>query len=270
MSTLAAAERAVRDGDPALALQQLQQAVREKPGDAKLRVFLFQLLCVNGQWDRALNQLNVCAEMDAGALEMRETYRGTIACEALREQVFAGTRAPMLFGEPEAWVALLIESLLRAGSGDTAAAASLRAQAFDAAPATSGTLDGQAFEWIADADTRLGPMLEAVVNGRYYWVPFSRLEKVTFEAPADLRDFVWTFANLRFTNGGEVPALLPARYPQSDKSGDGLIMLSRKTEWRDAADGACVGLGQKMLATDIGEFPLLQCRELTFGTASAT
>jgi type VI secretion system protein ImpE len=269
MSTLASAEKAVREGDPALALQQLQQAVREKPGDAKLRVFLFQLLCVNGQWDRALNQLNVCAEMDAGALEMRETYRDAIACEALRAQVFAGTRAPMLFGEPEAWVALMIESLLRAGSGDADASAKLRAQALDAAPATPGTLDGQAFEWIADADTRLGPVLEAIVNGRYYWVPFTRLEKVTFEPPADLRDFVWTFSTLRFTNGGEVPALIPVRYPGSEKSSDGLIVLSRKTEWVEAANGVFTGSGQKLLATEAGEFPLLQCRELSFTTAPA-
>jgi type VI secretion system protein ImpE len=269
MSTVAAAEQALRDGNPSAALKHLQQGVREKPGDAKLRVFLFQLLCVNGDWDRALNQLNVCAEMDAGALEMRETYRDAIACEALRSQVFAGARAPMLFGEPEAWVALMIESLLRGGSGDTAAETKLRAQALEAAPARPGTLDGQPFEWIADADSRLGPVFEAVVNGRYYWVPFSRLERVTFEPPADLRDFVWAFSTLRFSNGGEVPALLPVRYPGSEKSSDGLIALSRKTDWREIDGGAFAGSGQKLLATDSGEFPLLQCRELIFGTPSA-
>ena len=263
MSTVAA-EQALRDGDPGAALKHLQQAVREKPGDAKLRVFLFQLLCVTGDWERALNQLNVCAEMDAGALEMRETYRDAIACEALRSQVFAGARAPMLFGEPETWVALLIESLLRGGAGDSAAATKLRAQALEAAPASSGTLDGQPFQWIADADTRLGPVFEAVVNGRYYWVPVSRLERVTFEAPADLRDFVWAFSTLRFSNGGEVPALIPVRYPGSEKSPDGLIALSRKTEWREIDSDTFAGLGQKLLATDAGEFPLLQCRELIF------
>lgn len=262
-----AAEASLREGRVDTALAALQDAVRAKPGDAKLRVFLFQLLCVAGQWERALNQLTVCAEMDAGALEMRETYRGAISCEALRAEVFAGKRAPMLFGEPEAWVALLIEAQLRTGQGDHAAAEKLRSQAFDAAPTTSGTLDGQPFEWIADADTRLGPVLEAVVNGRYYWVPFTRLEKVTFEAPSDLRDVVWAFASLRFSNGGEVPALVPVRYPGSEKSSDGLIALSRKTEWRELSDGASAGLGQKMLITDAGESPLLQCRELSFSAA---
>ena len=36
-------------GDPEQALVALQAQVREKPGDAKLRVFLFQLLSVLGK-----------------------------------------------------------------------------------------------------------------------------------------------------------------------------------------------------------------------------
>ena len=42
------------------------EQVRSEPANAKLRVFLFQLLCVNGDWDRALSQLNVAGELDAG------------------------------------------------------------------------------------------------------------------------------------------------------------------------------------------------------------
>ena len=38
-----------------------------------------------------------------------------------------------------------------------------------------GSLNGQPFEWVADADSRLGPVMEAIINGRYYWVPFARL-----------------------------------------------------------------------------------------------
>src|SRR5271169_5697033 len=63
MNPVLSAEDQVRAGDPAQALQLLQDRVRAKPGDAKLRIFLFQLLCVLGQWQRALNQLNVAAEL---------------------------------------------------------------------------------------------------------------------------------------------------------------------------------------------------------------
>jgi protein involved in temperature-dependent protein secretion len=112
-----AAEQALRDGDPAAALAQLQAEVRAKPADAKLRVFLFQLLSVLGQWERALNQLNTAATLDVDALAMAQTYREAIHCESLRARVFAGKKSPMVFGEPQQWLALLIEAMLQEGQG---------------------------------------------------------------------------------------------------------------------------------------------------------
>lgn len=66
MNPVAAAEQAIRDANPDAALKYLQDGVRANPSDSKLRVFLFQLLSVLGQWDRALNQLNVAAELEIG------------------------------------------------------------------------------------------------------------------------------------------------------------------------------------------------------------
>lgn len=262
------AENAVRAGDPFLALKQLQDAIRAKPDDAQLRVFLFQLLCVLGQWDRALVQLELCAEMDASALAMREMYRDAIACERLRIDVFEGIRSPMLFGEPEPWIALLIESLIRGGRGEAQAAERLRSDAFEAAPTTAGAIDGQPFTWIADCDMRLGPVLEAIVNGRYYWIPFTRLLQIDVEEATDLRDYVWLPAHLRFINGGESVALIPARYPGSDSADDGLLALGRKSAWIERAPGVFCGLGQRVIATDAGEYPLLDIRRVVLGAAA--
>src|SRR6185503_16104989 len=179
MALATAAEQALRDGDPAAALKLLQDEVRAHSADAKLRVFLFQLLAVLGQWERALNQLEVAATLDASTLAMAQAYREAVRCEVLRGQVFEGKKSPMVFGQPENWLALLIESLLVTGRGRSGDADKLRTQAFDEAPASPGTLDGKPFDWIADADMRLGPVLEAVINGRYYWVPFARLTQIT-------------------------------------------------------------------------------------------
>jgi type VI secretion system protein ImpE len=250
--------------DPAGALKALSDEVRARPGDSKLRVFMAQLLCVLGQWERALNQLNVAAELDALAVPMKQVYGEAIRCEGVRAEVFAGTRTPMVFGQPDEWLALLIESLLRQGSGDTQLAEDLRQRAFDAAPAISGTLDGKPFEWLADADMRLGPVLEAYVNGRYYWVPYARLAHVKLDAPEDLRDCVWLPAHLEFENGGETLALVPVRYEGTEKSGDGALQLARKTEWRELRPEVWAGLGQRMLSSDGGEHALMDVREILF------
>jgi type VI secretion system protein ImpE len=130
-------------------------------------------------------------------------------------------------------------------------------------------LDGQPFEWIADADSRLGPVLEAMVNGRYYWVPFSRLSAVRFEPAVDLRDRVWIPANLTFANGGEAIAMIPSRYPGSEASTDGQILMAAKTEWLPLHGDRFAGLGQRVLVTDIGEHDLLSIRELVLQPAAS-
>ena len=262
-----AAEFSLKSGDPVAALAQLQEQVRAKPDDPKLRIFLFQLLCVVGKWDRALNQLGVAAGLDASALAMAQTYGDAVRCEAIRTDVFAGRKSPMIFGQPDQWLALLIESRLVAGRGEAARSTELRARAFEEAPATPGTIDGRPFSWIADADSRIGPVLEAVINGRYYWVPFSRLLKIDVEKPEDLRDFVWMPAHLQFENGGESVALIPTRYSGSEASSDGLIVLGRKTVWEEVAPETFTGLGQRVIATDADDIPLMDVRSIVLAPA---
>src|SRR5262245_13034867 len=256
------AEESLQQGNLEQALAQLQDRVRKNPADAKLRIFLFQLLAVLGQWERALTQLKVAGDLDAATLPMVQTYREAIACEALRHEVFAGTRAPLVMGEPERWIALALEALRAAASGNQTQAAELRAEAFDLAPAVAGTLDGNAFEWIADADMRIGPFLELVMNGKYYWAPFHRISHVAIEAPVDLRDLVWTPAQLTFANGGQSVGLIPTRYPNTTDQTDGPLRLARRTNWSEVADGVFEGLGQRVLATDVDEYPLLEVREI--------
>ena len=264
------AEAALRAGEPETALRYLTSAVRAKPADPKLRVFLSQLLCVLGQWERAHTQLNVVADMDEETVAMRETVGHAIRCELMRERVFAGERTPMVFGQPDEWLALLIESLLQQGQGNASIADELASRAFDAAPEVAGTIDGSPFRWIADADSRLGPVLEACVNGRYYWVPLSRLSGVTFDSPEDLRDCVWTPAMLRFHNGGETVALIPTRYPGSESSQDGGIRLARKTEWRDNGNDRWFGLGQRVFSTDGNEHALMAMKSMTLDEPAST
>jgi type VI secretion system protein ImpE len=256
------AEQYLQDGDLDGALRQLQEAVRAKPEDSRLRIFLFQLLSVLGQWERALNQLNVAAELDPGALAMAQMYREALHCEVLRAQVFEGKKSPLVFGQPDQWLALLVEALLLTGQGKHTEAGKLRSAAFDEAKSTSGVLDNQPFEWIADADSRLGPVCEAIVNGRYYWIPFSHLREIVIDAPEDLRDLVWMPAHFRFENGGESVALIPTRYPGSEKSDDNQLLLSRKTTWIEIAPNTYHGLGQRLFATDNGEVPLMDTRRI--------
>ena len=256
-------------------LSEVKQQVRDNPSEAAPRIFLFQLLAVTGEWGRANTQLELCGSLDDGAIAMVQMYRDAIGCEALRRGVFAGNKAPLVFGEPAPWIASLLEALRLEANGEFAAARALRDQAFEEAPTSSGTLESttqasekaetveQDFEWIADADTRLGPTIEAIINGKYYWVPWSNVKQVHVEAPCDLRDVVWVPAFFTWSNGGESPGLIPTRYPGSDTSEDDAIRLAKRTEWDETPSGGFHGLGQRMLATESGDFPLMDVRTIT-------
>ncbi|MES2259287.1 MAG: type VI secretion system accessory protein TagJ [Pseudomonadota bacterium] len=261
------AQQLISEGKLAAALVALQDSVRKDPSNAKYRTFLFQLLSVQGQWNRALTQLNVAAELDAAALPMAQTYREAIQCEALRADIFSGKRAPLIFGEPQPWLVLLIEALKQDAAGELEHAARTRAQAFEDAPANGGSIDGVRFEWLADADQRLGPVLEVIINGRYFWVPMMRIARIEIEAPADLRDAIWMPANFTWTNGATTVGLIPTRYDGTlaVTPADDALLLSRRTDW---AEPSGHGLGQRMLATDAGDYALMDVRSIEFDTVA--
>jgi type VI secretion system protein ImpE len=263
------AEQFIREGSPNQALQALHAELRKNPANAKLRTFLFQLLAVQGQWERALTQLNVAGDLDAATLSMVQTYREALSCEVFRKQVFSGLKTPLSFGEPPQWIALLLQALKHTAQLQYSDANNLRGQAFELAPAISGTINGEAFEWLADADARLGPVLEAIINGRYYWVPFQQIQHIKIEEPADLRDVVWMPVHFVWTNGGDAVGLIPTRYPNSEASADPAIQLARKTEWTALDDSTFTGLGQRLLSSNENDYALMDIRDISFNATIA-
>lgn len=257
------AEAMLHAGDPEAALQLLQDQVRKQPADAKLRIFLFQLLAITGQLKRAQAQLEIAGEMDSTAELMVMAYRDVINCELHRESVFVGKSRPLIFGEPEEWVALLVEAQQAFANGDMEVFSRLNAQAFEQAETRSGKINDETFTWLADVDQRFGPVFEFIFNGQYYWVPMSRVQKLHTEEPSDLRDLVWLPAEVMWTNGGKLMVMIPARYPRLEGvSGPGL--LSRRTDWVSHAEDIVEGTGQRIFATDQNDYPLLQVRSIEF------
>ncbi|MBS0197676.1 MAG: virulence protein SciE type [Planctomycetes bacterium] len=261
------AEDLLKQGRLTECVTALENAIRKDPADPKLRVFFFQVQCVLGNWERALTQLGVVCEMDPKALLMGQACRAAINCEVIRERVYAGETTPLVLGEPEAWVGWMIQALAMDAQGKADAAAELRTKALDAAPTTTGTIEtgadpekltSTAFEWIADTDLRIGPMLEAIVDGKLYWIPFSRITLIRIEKPTDLRDMVWAPANFVWASGGQGVGFIPVRYPGTQAQGvDDKLRLARASDLDSDPP-----LGQRVFGTDAGEFDLLAIRNI--------
>jgi len=264
------AQAHLRAGRLQEALSALRQAVRKSPTDASLRVFLFELLSLVGEWEKALTQLQVVGELDPDSFLLAQAFRPAVQCEVLRGEVFSGKRTPLIFGEPEPWVSWLVQANHLIATGKAEASAELREQAFAEAPASAGAINGQSFEWIADGDSRLGPMLEVILEGKYYWIPFARMVSIRIGSPETLRDLIWIPAQFTWSNGGNATGLIPVRYAGTESSSDDALRLSRKTDWLKRSDELFIGVGQRMLATDHTEYPLLEARQIGFESPPQT
>ncbi|MBB3880826.1 type VI secretion system accessory protein TagJ [Sphingomonas pseudosanguinis] len=261
------ADALLRSGDLAGARRALVEAARTAPGDAKTRLFLFQLLALAGEWDKAATQLTTLASLSPEAQMLSVVYGQAIAAERVRADVFAGTVRADIHGEAPDWSLQIAEALQLSTQGRVDEADALRDTAFAAAPDTPGSFNDTPIAWIADADSRVGPMIEAIIGGRYGLLPFSDIAVMVSEGPRDLRDLVWYPVELTLKTGPRIAALLPTRYPiiGDPAALDADHALARATDWRDDGQGGEIGVGQRLLMTsDGGEHGLLSLRQLRF------
>jgi len=241
----------------------LAEAVRADPGDQRARMFLFQVLCVDREWEKALAQLRSLATLSPDAQMLAVAYGQVIDGERARRTAFAeGRPVPMLVA-PTGWAVEFAAAMTVPGER----AGISRARALDACPDSPGDVDGRAFDFLFDGDGRFGPMVEAIVAGRWGAIPFAAIDEIVTDGPIDLRDTVWLPAEIRFRDGPAVGALLPVRYPGIEKEAAGL-RLARETEWREV-DGVVHGAGQRVWTTSDGEdVPILSFRRIRFRAAS--
>ena len=221
------------------AIAALSAELRDNPTDVRRRTFLFELLCFQGEYDRAEKHLHVLAGAGPDAQLGAVLYFSALHAERLRHDLFLKKDYPSV-----------------PAAEDT----------------RGGTINGQPFESLEDSDPRIGPRLELFAAGAYLWIPFAHIESIEVEAPRRLRDLLWipalvrTGPAFRGTELGEV--LLPVMAPFSFRSSDDNVRLGRATEWTEQ-DGISVPAGQRMLSVDGEDFPILEIRKIEFTSAEA-
>jgi type VI secretion system protein ImpE len=220
------------------AIKVLSAEVRDKPTDTKRRTFLFELLCFAGEFDRAEKQLNVLADEGKDTRLGAMLYFSALHGERLRLEQFSQNPGPATPPEKD----------------------------------FSGTINGQPFGAIEDADPRIGAKLDLFAAGAYLWIPFEHILSIEIQPPTRLRDLLWCPALVRtgpeFKDRELGEVLVPVLYPKSSSYPDDNVRLGRCTAWQEI-EGEPVPFGQKMFLVDGEEFPLLEVRKLEFAAPQA-
>ncbi|WP_227245117.1 type VI secretion system accessory protein TagJ [Paraburkholderia caribensis] len=251
----------------------IEDGIRRQPVDASRRWALFQWLCIASQWDRAIRQLQVFGQLDAGSLPLVQACRDLIRAERWRERVLLGLQAPgYVLDEPPAWMPGLVAALALTGHGELAAAEGAREKALDAAPLTGGRAGEVDFDWIADSDSRLGPVCEIMTAGSYRWLAFADAAVLQIAQPATLMDLVWAKCSVTLRDGTVLRGFMPARYLSpvvGDVDTDRLAM-GHQTVWRETGRVSIVAAGRKTWTTSAGDIGLFEWPDCRFAGSDAT
>ncbi len=240
------------------------ETVKKHPADASQRWLLFQLLCIDGEWERALKQLQTWATLEPAGEARAQLHRALIRSELFRLEVFAGTRTPGFIDPPPTWLETLLLANARLSAGDLAAADALRDTALSNAPVTRGeSPEIGPFEWLTETDTRLGPICEMAVTGGYRWIPFDHMQSLTLTPANTLTDLVWRPITVVLHDATVLKGYLPTRYVGSEL-GPTAQKLARETSWTDIGETNIIGLGQKTWSTDQGDWGLLEIGSCQF------
>ena len=223
------------------AIQSLSAEIRENPTDAQMRVFLFELLCFAGDYDRADKHLNFLSGQSPQAQMGAVLYMSSLHGERLRHKLFEEKDYP--------------------------------SAPVDEAAQRGGTFNGTPFESIEDSDARIGARLELMAAGAYLWIPFEHIEMIDFQAPKRVRDLLWRPALVRtgpaFKDKELGEVLVPVLSPFSWTHSDDNVKLGRATVWETGADGEALPYGQKTFLVDGEDIPVLELKRIEFKAAEA-
>lgn len=261
---MAAADDLIKAGNIAQAKVEILETVKRAPQDQGARMYLFQLLLVTGEWEKALIHLRALAQISAEAQMLATVYSGLVEAEKSRRLAYEGKLdVPFLISAPN-WCEDFTKSFKLFGAGEVEEGLALRTQALESAAETAGTFNDVEFSWIADVDSRLGPNLEVIIGGQWGLVPFEAIEQVTTDGPKNLRDLVWLPAEFRFKTGQSGAGFVPARYPGSEKHADSSVVLGRSTIWENGVGDEEYPVGQRLFwSGEELDFSLFELRTLS-------
>lgn len=242
--------------------------VATTPTNLEARLVLFQCLCIDGAWSRAVKELQACAQINPDIHQLAQAYRQLLRSENLRIEILHGHCPPTFFSRTPNWGPHWITALQHQDNGETELADRARETAFSLIKDIPGDSNLGRFSWLSDGDTRLGPACELIINGQYLWLPFSQIDEISLSQPTSLLELIWLPTQIRLRNQLNISGFIPARYPISESTSDAL-KLGQDTQWKKVGNTGILGSGQKIWTTEALDLPLFNIENCKFDALAA-
>lgn len=250
------------------AIQAVTNEVKAAPTDVSKRTFLFGLLSLAGEWERAEKQLDVIGAQDIKAEMGVQIFRNNITAERQRAAVFSQGGLPKFFVEPPAYVSLHVSALQALQAGDFATAREQLDRAEEERPAFPVQWNGEEHGDFRDADDWVAPVLELIVQDRYLWLPYEHIQRIEIQPPSKLSDLVWIQSKViakPVAGGFSGEGFIPARYIGSDKHTNELVSLGRMTDWSAYNEDLARGAGLRLFLVGEQDKTIFETQTVEFG-----
>lgn len=224
------------------AIEEAQQQIRNRPGDADLRALLVELLCVAGELERADDMLGSLARHHPDWLPGAANLRQLIRAQQARSGFHQGRLADEVIatGGEDLQALLALRAAMNDGDIPAAEAASARLEELRVkADFRLGAAEGD----IRDCDDSLCGFLEALgADGRFYLWRWSEIQAIDFHPPVSPVELVWRRADVELTSGQQGEVFVPLVYAGSQTDGE---RLGRETSWHEHSPALVTGVGLK-------------------------
>lgn len=225
------------------AIAHAQDILRKDPAATDVRACLIELLCVDGQLERADDMLMSLARNQpdwlAGAANLRQLMRAQHARLALARGQLADEVVATRGEQLEALLAVNLG--LATGSVEDALEAAVSLEA--GRQSTTWRADDQEGDF-RDCDDSLVGFFEGLgTDGHYYLWLWSDIHEVEFHRAASPVELVWRRASVTLKDGRQGEVFVPLTYLGSQTEGQ---KLGRETDWLSHGEGLVTGRGLKM------------------------
>jgi len=230
-----------------------QATLKKQPLDTDIRSAYIELLCINGELDKADKQITVLLGQAPDTAVGGKNVQQLIRAQQSRVDFSQGGATADVFSDLDAELKAIVALQLAIKDHNNADIVSQCAALESARYQSSPTQP-------RDLDDSLAGYLEVLgTNGKFYLVKFylvkfSQISVLEWQAPTSILEQVWRRVHIDIVNGPSGDAFIPLTYLNSQSDAE---KLGRETDWQAinrAADEDPLmyrGVGHKMLL--IGE-----------------
>ena len=222
----------------------LETQLRDDPLNVDFKSNLIELMCINGELERADMQLNNLVQKHPDYLIGASNLRQLIRAEQSRQDFLKGKSVPNLFTESDAHIEAFMKLRVEINQGDDKSISESALALEDARPTLTMAMNNQEVSEFRDLDDSLGGFIEIFgTDGKYYIAQLNNIEYIHFKPVNSLIEQVWRRVELSIKDGPCGEAHIPLVYANSNTDAE---KLGRETDWHEQTPEVMTGVGQKM------------------------